>query len=270
MESIFDRIKWRLLKSINPSRYNILSKSNEFWIKEAPFEIGSNMGPIEKSFWDNREDAIDKWINYLPVYDRHLAEFRGKKVKMLEIGVQNGGSMRLWREFFGPEAVIFGVDINPACAKYDGIHGKIRIGSQDDGAFLREVVAEMGGLDIVLDDGSHIMKHIKASFDALFPLVAEGGLYMIEDLSCAYWSKFGGARGRKGTFIESVKSMIDDMHAWAHDGHINVTQAAGNVHALHIYDSIIAIEKRQNRPPMRYMSGSRAEVFGEKRLPETS
>ena len=116
---------------------------------------------------------IHKWHHYLHLYDRYFGSFKDKKnLRFLEIGVSQGGSLQMWRKFFGEEATIFGIDIDPKCKQYDGLYGQVRIGSQDDKLFLESVIKEMGGVDIVLDDGSHIMPHIKDSLDIIFPLLS--------------------------------------------------------------------------------------------------
>ena len=125
---------------------------------------------------------VHKWHHYLPLYERYFGPWRKPGVRFLEIGVSRGGSLVMWRRYFGPEAVIFGIDIDPSCAEFDGQAGQVRIGSQDDPAFLARVVREMGGVDVVLDDGSHQMAHVEASLQALFPKLSFGGVYMIEDL----------------------------------------------------------------------------------------
>jgi hypothetical protein len=127
-------------------------------------------------------------------------------VRFLEIGVSKGGSLDMWRSYFGPEAVIYGIDIDEACAQFDGRSAQVRIGSQDDPAFLASVVAEMGGVDVVLDDGSHDSRHIRASLDVLFPLLSEGGVYMMEDLHAAYWVSHSGGYRRPSSIMETVKT----------------------------------------------------------------
>ncbi|MGH6912055.1 MAG: class I SAM-dependent methyltransferase, partial [Phenylobacterium sp.] len=161
---------------------------------------------------------------------------------MLEIGVSQGGSLGMWRSYFGPEATIFGVDVDPACAERFDPPNQVRIGSQDDPAFLRSVVSEMGGLDIVLDDGSHVAPHQETSFRTLFPLLATGGLYIIEDTHTAYWPTYDGGYRRRGTAIELAKVLIDDMHAFYH-GRPEVLASRSEVGAVLIFDSIIVIEK---------------------------
>ncbi|HEX8241599.1 MAG TPA: class I SAM-dependent methyltransferase [Allosphingosinicella sp.] len=198
-------------------------------------------GELARLFFAHEGRQVHKWTHYFQHYERHFAPYRGTPVKMLEIGVFRGGSLELWRKYFGPEAVLYGVDIEPGCADLVSPPNQVRIGSQDDPAFLRSVVAEMGGLDIVLDDGSHIGRHQTASFAALFPLLRDGGLYVIEDLHSSYWpGALEGGYRRPGTAIELVKTLIDDMHARFHRKGV---RSAGQIVGIHIYDSIVFIEK---------------------------
>lgn len=199
---------------------------------------------LERMFYGNTGRLVHKWQHYLPIYERYFASHRGTPFKMLEIGVFKGGSLELWRKYFGPEATLFGIDINPAAAGYVDAPNEVRIGSQDDPDFLRKVVAEMGGVDVVLDDGSHVARHQRASFDALFPLLSEGGIYMIEDTHTAYWRDFEGGYRRRGTAIEDAKGLVDDIHGWYHG-----RQGRTDIGAISFHDSIIVIEKaKQQRP----------------------
>lgn len=207
-------------------------------------------GPLERLFWSNDGPVVHKWPHYFPIYERHFGPFRDRPVRFLEIGVSKGGSLDLWRRYFGADAVIFGIDIDPACAAFDGRSAQVRIGSQDDPAFLEAVVAEMGGLDLVLDDGSHDSIHIRASLDVLFPYLAEGGVYMIEDLHAAYWPEFSGGYGRASSFMESAKTLIDDLHHWHHHRGQKIAATRDALTGLHIYDSIVVLDKA--RPAMPY------------------
>lgn len=210
---------------------------------------------VEELFWTNEGPIVHKWHHYLPIYDRYLSPWRGRPVRMLEIGVSLGGSLQLWRKFLGPEAILFGVDIDPACAKFDGQAAQVRIGSQSDPEFLRRVVAEMGGVDIVLDDGSHVSEHIRTSLDTLYPLMVDGGLYLVEDLHACYWRRFGGGYRRQGSFVEAVKTMIDDLHHWYHDQGERVAATAGHLGAIHVYDSMVVLEKIAIAPPRHSRRG---------------
>lgn len=206
--------------------------------------------------------VVDKWTHYPAVYERHFSEYRGTNFKMLEIGVFKGGSLELWREYFGPDATIYGVDINPECAGFVDPPNQVRIGSQDDPEFLKSVVAEMGGVDVILDDGSHNAPHQAASFRALFPLLKDGGLYCIEDIHTAYWpGVYEGGYRRPGTAIEITKSIIDDMHSWYHESG-EVWVSAKEVLAVHVYDSICVIEKGAKGRPESIRVGGMGNVVG--------
>jgi hypothetical protein len=159
--------------------------------------------------------------------------------------------MDMWRWYFGPDAMLFGIDIDPKCAEFDGQSGQIRIGSQDDPDFLRSVVREMGGLDIVIDDGSHDSIHIRKSLDTLFPDLSDDGVYFIEDLHAAYWHSYSGGYRARTSFLEAAKEMIDDMHHWYHDNGLTVASTAGCVGGIHIHDSIVVLEKAGDLPPRR-------------------
>ena len=187
---------------------------------------------------------VHKWHHYLPIYDRYFQHWRSKPVRFLELGVFKGGSLTMWRRYFGVDAVIFGIDIDENCREYDGIDGQVRIGSQDDPDFLRSVVEEMGGVDVVLDDGSHVMPHIRASLDVLFPLVSTHGTYMIEDLHTAYWAPhYGGGRTAPGNFYQMVRELTDDMHHWYHDAPPQHPGISGACTGIHVHDSICVLDK---------------------------
>lgn len=255
--------KWRRLFGavVDPPAHDLADS----WVHEKPPHFS---GRIERFFWENEGRAIDKWLHYLPIYEHHLAPFRTRPIRLLEIGVQNGGSARIWRDWLGPRAAIFGVDINPDCAAADGEVAQIRIGSQDDPEFLTRVVDEMGGVDIVIDDGSHVMRHVHTAFRTLFPRLSEGGIYVVEDLHSAYWRDFGGGYRAKSSFIETAKGLVDDMHSWYHGSGQLEPASANALGGLHFYDSIVVIDKKTMRPPRRALTGTESvtDTFSSKDL----
>ena len=125
----------------------------------------------------------------------------------------------------------------------------MRIGSQDDPAFLQSVVAEMGGVDIVLDDGSHHMQHVLSSLKILFPHLNSGGIYLIEDLHTAYWRGWGGGHPAASNFFDFVSELIDDMHHWYHLNGSTHPEISDFCPAIHIHDSITVLEKNRVHPP---------------------
>jgi hypothetical protein len=240
----------------NPNTANILTPAQmKLGYDEALARVPEVLSPLEALFYGNSDRVVTKWPHYLPIYEQLFSRFRGRPVRMLEIGVQFGGSLGLWRRYFGPDAVLFGIDIDPECANRVKAPEQVRIGSQADPAFLRDVVAEMGGLDIVLDDGSHIASHQRMSFETLWPLLAEGGVYAIEDMHSSYWPKWEGGFRTPGTAIELVKGLIDDMHGWFH-GKPHQWAPREEVGSILVGDSIAGIAKVR-RPPPGYVAMGR-------------
>jgi 23S rRNA U2552 (ribose-2'-O)-methylase RlmE/FtsJ len=246
VDKIYTKI-WRL-RSLLGKHHADKFETTEFT------EIERDQSDLHRLFYGNQGPIVHKWKHYLEIYHKHFASFRNKTFRLLEIGVFRGGSLRLWRQYFGPNATIFGVDIDPACAAFDGQDAQVRIGSQANSAFLERVVAEMGGLDIVIDDGSHVSSHQRASFNFLFPRLNEGGIYVCEDLHTNYWRGWleGGYR-RSSTFIESCKRLVDDMHSDFHSrgGSMMSNQIAG----IHFYNSMIVIDKAEQKTPSHIKIG---------------
>jgi len=206
-------------------------------------------GDLAEIYATNRDYSVHKWHHYIPLYDRYFAKYRGTDVRFLEIGVDKGGSLQMWRRFLGEKAKLFGIDVKKSCAEFDGVFGEVRIGSQDDPDFLAKVVDEMGGVDVVLDDGSHKMSHIEASLRVLYPRLSEGGTYMIEDLHAAYWARFEGGVNDRRNFFNSIREIIDDMHLRYHHQGLYRPEMDGAITGIHVHDSIVVLEKGVNPMP---------------------
>lgn len=195
------------------------------------------------TFYDNTGKDVFKWVHYLPIYEQHFQRYVNKPLKLLEIGCLHGGSLQMWKRYFGPHAQIVGIDINPACAAHAEDQIDVRIGSQDDTDFLAKVVAEFGPFDIVIDDGSHVCEHLVASFKALYPHVKDDGLYVAEDLHSNYWDDYGGGLRKPGTFIEHAKALIDELNAYHTRGALDVTRFTNTTASIHFYDSMVFFQK---------------------------
>jgi cephalosporin hydroxylase len=219
------------------------------------FRSDATPGSVSATFFENKGRPVNKWYHYLDIYERHLSCYQGKPLFFLEIGVCAGGSLDMWRRYFGDKATIVGIDIDKECAKRVDPPNVVRIGSQADPLFLQSVIKEFGNPDVVLDDGSHMASHQRASFDFIFRFVKDGGLYLIEDMHTSYWPYWEGGYKRNGSAIEYVKQMIDDMHAWYHK-RSTATSARDQIKAIHVYDSIAVIEKGAKRRPGMLTGGA--------------
>ena len=218
------------------------------------------MSSFEDLFYNSEHRICQKWDNYFKVYDRFFSRFRGREhFTFLEIGVSQGGSLDLWRHFFGPHAKIVGVDIDPRCKAYEGGNTGIRIGSQSDPEFLADVVLEFGPFDAVLDDGGHTMEQQLVTFASLYPAVVQDGCYMVEDVHSSYDPAFGGGLGNPGTFIEFAKAKIDELNGFhIHSKAKPYTHFTRTTDSISFYDSIVVFEKALQRPPRIVQTGTGA------------
>lgn len=205
-------------------------------------------------FLNHQGRKMQKWDCYFPVYERHLPRFQNQSVTMLEIGVNKGGSLELWKRFLGPNATIVGVDINPDCMDFEEDQIKVRIGDQSDDGFLQELNAEFGPFDIILDDGSHINSHQIATFNKLYPTMPKNGVYMVEDVHTSYVDRYEGGLKRPGTFIEFCKDKIDELYAFSIHK-FPPTLFTRSTRSIHIYDSIVVFERGTHARPISVRVG---------------
>lgn len=194
-------------------------------------------------FLTNDKRLIHKWAHYFPIYEDHFGRYVNRPMVFLEIGCGQGGSLQLWKRHLGPLAQIVGIDVVPACKEFEEDQIAVRIGDQADFRFLDSVLAEFGRPDVVLDDGSHFMSHIRASFAHLYPRMSPTGVYMVEDLHTAYWEKYEGGLRRECSFIEQCKGLIDELNADHVGEALAPTAFTRSTLSMHFYDSVVVFER---------------------------
>lgn len=215
------------------------------------------MNELENYFENNSKRLINKFHHYFDVYDRYFNQFKGKKVTIVEIGVFQGGSLQMWRNYFGKEATIWGIDIDPRCKKLEEENTNILIGSQEDPEFLRNIIDQIGPIDILIDDGGHTQRQQIISFTELFKHIQPNGIYLCEDVHTSYMNVYGGGYKRNGTFIEFSKLLIDQLNAhYSEQNNFSVNEFTRTANTIHFYDSIVVIEKKKMTKPSSKMTGN--------------
>lgn len=202
--------------------------------------------------------GTDKWGEhwYAANYARHFQHLRKKRVTLLEIGIggyenpqDGGGSLRMWRRYF-PNGRIVGLDYYD---KSPHTEKRIRIyrGDQADDQVLRRIVTEVGRPDIIIDDGSHLNRHVLKSFEVLFPLLADDGIYVVEDTQTAYWPDAGGSSDdllTAPTSMSFFKRLVDGLN---HEEFIKPGYLPSyydqHITALHFYHNMVFIQKGRNQ-----------------------
>jgi len=176
---------------------------------------------IEKIHKEKTGKVSDKWESYLPYYDSLFEKYRSQNLNLLEIGVQNGGSLETWKTFFKNAACLIGCDIDERCGKleYDDPRVHIVVGDINQQKTANQIMAICPTFDIVIDDGSHVSDDILSTFFGYFPLLKAGGIYLIEDTHTLYFNDWGGGVLNEIGAYSFFKKIIDviNFQFWKDD-----------------------------------------------------
>ena len=176
---------------------------------------------------------MPKISNFYGLYKNKLSAFKDKDIKFLEIGVQDGSSIKYWRDF-SPTWKVWGLDTDPNCAGEN-----IVIGSQED----KDILKQFEGFDVVIDDGGHTMKQQIETFNQLFPTLRKGGLYVIEDLHTSFWDEFNDYPQTTVDFLTGLVPHINHRETNNHRLGGNPPLKDNNIAAIEFYPSIVFIWK---------------------------
>ena len=212
-----------------------------------------------------RTRRTEKWHHYFDIYERHFAPYRGKAVTVLEIGIYKGGSLELWRSYFGPQARIVGLDLDPACAAFAEPGIEIFVGDQADRSFLRRVLAKVGPPDIVVDDGGHTMNQQITTFEEIYPVMPVPAVYLVEDTHTSFHGGEYADRFDGQTFLDFAFNRSRALHEWTmtranfqrlflppqerRGDTPAVSEFCRRTGALHFYDSVVVFERQDRQEP---------------------
>lgn len=205
--------------------------------------------PLQLYFDSHTEGrGIWKWKHYFEIYHRHFQKFIGQEVHILEIGVYSGGSLDMWKSYFGPKSRIYGVDIEEACKEYEDESVKIFVGDQSDRNFWKLFKEEVPAIDIIIDDGGHETHQQIVTLEEMLPHLRPGGVYLCEDV--------GGSFNRFASYISGFTWNLNALNEAKADTDENgrfrftsiPTQFQASVHSVHLYPFVTVIEK--NEKPM--------------------
>lgn len=210
-----------------------------------------------RDIFETLERGCDKFAHYFPLYEQYFGKFVGRAPKILEIGVQHGGSAEMWRKYFGDGTQIVGVDIAPRCEETDYL--KLVVGDQGSPDFWKtHFSAAEASFDIIIDDGSHDNPHQIVTLRETYRTLRDGGIYWCEDTHTSYYQKVrvkDGGYLNKRSFTEYAKRIIDVMSSEHCKFAIGVGPFKGaqvpeelielydHIRGMHFYDSVIVIEK---------------------------
>jgi hypothetical protein len=188
--------------------------------------------------------------SYTSRYEIYLEQYRDVEFNLLEIGVYNGSSIKMWKEYF-PKANIVALDIDPKCKQYEEDRITIHVGDQTDVKFLNDVFNQYGHFEIILDDGGHSWKQQIISFETLFPLLTPGGMYLVEDLHTSYkpqsvWDDY------HITGVDYFKNLVDaiNLNGKSFRGYKEINGQflnyfEKNIDYIHFYKSMLVVGKKE-------------------------
>jgi hypothetical protein len=186
--------------------------------------------------------GIWKWDHYFDIYDRHLAKFRGTEMSLLEVGVYSGGSLGMWKAYFGTGCRVYGVDVEEACAAYEDESVEIFIGDQVDRDFWTRLKGQLPPVDVVIDDGGHAPEQQLATLEEMLPHLRPGGVYICEDI-----------HGSLNDFACYVNGIWHELNAGTFTGDVEdnerrlvceTSALQSVVHSIHLYPFLAVIERR--------------------------
>lgn len=189
---------------------------NKFRETRPPFPP-TNLTTIESIFMRHNTDKCSTFHNYSRQYETLFRVYIDKPIKLLEIGVYKGGSISAWRDVFPNAVTILGVDIDYNCKQYQDIGRNIHveIGDATRPEFIKEINDKYGPFDIILDDGSHNNSHVIQSFEILFPLLKDEGLYVVEDTIC--YKSTSHIDKNYPNHLEYFMKFIPFLNQWRYD-----------------------------------------------------
>ena len=209
-------------------------------VKSAP----ERSNPLRAYFDAHRQGrGIWKWLHYFDLYDRHFSKFRGQEVHVLEIGIYSGGSLSMWKDYFGAGCRVYGVDIEESCKAYEDDATRVFIGDQADREFWRRFKQQVPTLDIVIDDGGHEAHQQIATLEELLPHLRPGGVFVCEDVHGAF-NKFASYMNGVIHNLNITESLTANPQDDERRLHCKATGFQSAIHSIHSYPFVTVIEKR--------------------------
>lgn len=192
-----------------------------------------------RKIYDKTKYLSIKYDSYFDAYDELLSKYRGTEITLVEVGVFNGGSLFMWREYLGPKARIIGIDLNPSAKMWEEHGFEIHIGDQASEEFWREFFKKVGSVDVFIDDGGHTNLQQIATVHCAVEHIRDGGLLIVEDVHTSYFREFGNPWSR--SFVNFASRIVDGVNSRAFALKTNRERYASRVHRVSFFESIVAL-----------------------------
>jgi hypothetical protein len=185
--------------------------------------------------------GIWKWLHYFDIYQRHFQRFIGQEVHVVEVGIYSGGSLDMWKEYFGPKCRVYGVDIEEACKAYEDERTRVFIGDQGDRKFWKQFRKQVPHFDIFIDDGGHLPEQQIVTLEETVPYLAPGGVYLCEDIQGTHNPFAAYVRGLATALNNEILKDPADFGGAA--AVVRTSNFQRSIHSVHLYPYVAVIEK---------------------------
>ena len=208
-------------------------------LSKKSLDLNSNLRLFQ--IYKNLKHVSLKYDTYFQTYEEIFSKYVGKEITFVEVGVLHGGSLFMWREYFGKKARIIGIDLNPAAKELEKYGFEIYIGSQSDINFWKKFFSKIGKIDILLDDGGHGNVQQIVTLSEAIHNTNDDGTIVIEDTHTSYLKKFGNPS--KYSFMNYSKYLIDVINSRFSDIKVIKNNNFKNkIYSISFYESIVAIK----------------------------
>ena len=204
------------------------------------------MKKLIKSFKTAPKYSI-KWSNYFEIYENLFKKFVNKKITFVEIGIGNGGSLFMWKKFFGKKARIIGIELNPDAKKLEKFGFEIFIGDQADPLFWKKFYQKVGKIDILLDDGGHANLQQITTLVESINFIKPGGMIIIEDTHTSFMRDKGFKNPSKFSLINFTTLLIENIHRRNPMLKKEINFFSRKIQSIEYYDSIVVINISKNK-----------------------
>jgi len=195
------------------------------------------------AYFDAHKDGagIWKWRHYFDIYQRHFSKFVGREVHVVEVGIYSGGSLPMWRSYFGEGCRVYGVDIEDACMAYRDERTEVFIGDQSDRSFWARFRQAVPTVDILIDDGGHESEQQRITLEEMLPHLQPGGVYLCEDIH--------GANNQFAAYLQGLASRLHsfdrcEMPAGVSGFASTASTFQAAVQGIFLYPFVAVIERR--------------------------
>ena len=189
-----------------------------------------------RSYFDSHKQGqgIWKWLHYFDIYHHYFRKYVGREVHILEIGVYSGGSLKMWKNYFGDKCHVYGVDIEESCKAYENEYTSIFIGDQADRNFWKALKEKIPVIDIIVDDGGHRSEQQIITLEETLPYLSPGGVYLCEDIH----------DNRYTSYLQGMVNSLNQMDGGPTLG-VKPSAFQSWIKSIHFYPYVTVIEKAE-------------------------